>query len=301
MLIKPEEMLLHRPSHRGGLGLHHVKQKALAGFISTFIQTAANPKYQSNLLHTLLFRKYVLEEDYVAGVPAQLPPYLSEDLFAIIRKVRSQSTYNIVTMTEKDWSRILTENEVTMETNAESGLKVFRPCKAELDSISTDWELSWTLCRQKGMAPDLSSFLWKMLLDLLCTQQRLHRIGASPSDLCKLCTTDRGTLEHELISCSYNANTGYQLVTCLQNYIPTLTAKSLLHLELANLDDSMQLPLTILAAVTLGSIWKQRTTNSRVCAYQVRSQLEQAVNLLRTTRLSDAAETLKSLQDQMFH
>ena len=41
MLIKPEEMLLHRPPSYGGLGLHPVKQKALAGFISTFIQTAA--------------------------------------------------------------------------------------------------------------------------------------------------------------------------------------------------------------------------------------------------------------------
>ena len=86
--------------------------------------------------------------------------------------------------------------------------------------------MSLTPCRQKGLAPDLSSFLWKMLLDLLCTQQRLNRIGASPSDLCKLCTTEIGTLEHELIICSHNANTGYKLVTCLQTYIPTITAKT---------------------------------------------------------------------------
>ena len=130
--MRKNHIIIKRVFHIYLLLTSNVKQKALAGFISTFIQTAANPKYQSNLLHTLLFRKYVLEEDYVAGVPAQLPPYLSEDLFAIIRKVRSQSTYNIVTMTEKDWSRILTENEVTMEINAESGLKVFWPCKAEL-------------------------------------------------------------------------------------------------------------------------------------------------------------------------
>ena len=203
-------------------------------------------------------------------------------------------------MTEKDWSRTLTEDEVTMKTNPETGLKAFRPCKAELNSISTDWDLSWALCRQQGMAPDLSSFLWKMLLDLLCTQQRLHRIGASPSDLCKLCTTETGTLEHELINCSHNGNTGLSLVTCLQTHIPTITAQILLHLELVHLDTSMQLPMTILVAVTLGCIWKMRSTNSRVCAYQVRSQLEQAVNMLRTTRLSDAAETLKTLQDQMF-
>ena len=62
MFAKPEEMVLHRPYSYGGLGLHSVKYKALAGFISTFMQTAANPAYRSNLLHTLLYRKYVLEE-----------------------------------------------------------------------------------------------------------------------------------------------------------------------------------------------------------------------------------------------
>jgi hypothetical protein len=173
MLIKPEEMLLHRPPSYGGLGLHPIKQKALAGFISTFMQTAANPLYQPDLLHTLLYRKYVLEEDHVPGAPNQLPPYFSEELFAIIRNVKNQSSINIISMSEKDWSRCLTEDQVTMEMNFDSGVQEFRPCRAELASPTTDWELSWTLCRQQGMAPDLSSFLWKMLLDLLCTQQRL--------------------------------------------------------------------------------------------------------------------------------
>ena len=232
MLIKPEEMLLHRPPSYGGLGLHPIKQKALAGFISTFMQTAANPLYQSNLLHTLLYRKYVLEEDHVPGAPNQLPPYFSEELFAIIRNVKNQSSINIISMSEKDWSRCLTEDQVTMEMNFDSGVQEFRRCRAELASPTTDWELSWTLCRQQGMAPDLSSFLWKMLLDLLCTQQRLHRVRASPSLLCKLCNQETGTLQHELIDCSFNGNTGHLLLTCLQTHIPSLTAETLLHLQL---------------------------------------------------------------------
>ena len=66
--LKPEEMVLHRPASDGGLGLHHVKLKALGGIISTFIQTAANPRYQTNLLHSLLYRKFVLEENEVPGL-----------------------------------------------------------------------------------------------------------------------------------------------------------------------------------------------------------------------------------------
>ena len=39
MLIKPEEMMLHHPHNQGGIGLHSVKFKALAGSITSFLQT----------------------------------------------------------------------------------------------------------------------------------------------------------------------------------------------------------------------------------------------------------------------
>ena len=138
-------------------------------------------------------------------------------------------------------------------------------------------------------------------IEKLTTQERLQRIGASESTLCKLCSTDPGTTEHELISCSYNSNCGNLLVNCLQAYLPNLSPHKLLHLELHGLDPATELPATILVAVTLSSIWKQRSSNTRVCIYTVRSELELAVSLLRTTRLVNAAETLDTLQQLMFH
>ena len=161
MFAKAEEMVLHCPLTYGGLCLHSVKYKALAGFISTFLHTAANPAYISNLLHTLLYRKYVLEEDDVPGVPSQLPPYFSPDLFSIIRKVKSESSLNVTKMSEGDWTRYLTEEFITMEADNENIGRIYRPSRAELASPTTDWELSWLLSRQHGMPPDLSSFLWK--------------------------------------------------------------------------------------------------------------------------------------------
>ena len=80
MLIKPEEMVLHRPHNQGGLGLHSVKYKAMAGFITSFLQTAANPEYRPSLLHSLLFRKHVLRDEDVPGVPTQPPPYFSQEM-----------------------------------------------------------------------------------------------------------------------------------------------------------------------------------------------------------------------------
>ena len=300
MFAKPEEMLLHRPLHHGGLGLQSPKYKALAGFITTFLQTAANPSFRPNLLHNQLYRKFVLEEEHVPGAPAQPPPYLSQDFFATIRKVKNESSLNIVTMTEREWARLLTEDYITMEVN-ETGRREFKPCRAESASPTTDWSLSWSLSRQQGVPPDMASFLWKMLLDLLSTQERLHRMGAATSPLCKLCKLETGSLKHELIDCSHNDNAGHLLLSCLQVYTPGLSANSLLRLEFPNLDTTLELPTIILTATTLGYLWKERQSSSKIRTYQVRSEIEQIILMLGTTKLVNAASILDTMVLQMFH
>ena len=301
MLVKPEEMVLHRPHLHGGLCLHSVKNKALAGFITTFLQTAANPAYQTNLLHSVLYRKYILEEENVPGVPAQPPPYFTQDLFTLIRTVMTQTPLNIITMTERDWTRLLTEDNSTMEINQVTGLSQYRPCKAEEENPTTDWQLSWSLCRQTGIPPHLASFLWKLLLNLLCTQERLHKMKTAPSPLCKLCNQSTpGTLQHTFFQCEFNCGVGLLLLDCLQNHTPGLTASTLLRLELTNLEEEMTLPCTLLTAITLNFIWSHRMSNSKFRAYQVRSEIEQTINLLRTSRLIEVSAKLQALLNQMF-
>ena len=73
MLLKPEENILHRPIASGGLGLHHVKIKSVAGLIRSFLETACMPRFRPSLYHQLLFRAYVLEEEFLS-VPRR-PPY----------------------------------------------------------------------------------------------------------------------------------------------------------------------------------------------------------------------------------
>ena len=52
---KPQELILYRPNHMGGLSLHHFKLKAASMLIRSFMKTAANPKYLRNLYHSALF------------------------------------------------------------------------------------------------------------------------------------------------------------------------------------------------------------------------------------------------------
>ena len=129
MFPKPEEFIIHRPHHYTGLGLHSIKYKSIAGFITTFLQTAVNPTYQRNLLHYLLLRKHLL----------LTLPYFTQELFNIIREVKDESTINISKLSEKDWTRFLTENYVTMTSkDIEADDKIFTPSKAERASPAID-------------------------------------------------------------------------------------------------------------------------------------------------------------------
>ena len=153
---------------------------------------------------------------------------------------------------------------------------------------------------QQGILPEVASFLWKMLHNLLSTQERLHRLGAAPSSTCKLCKQAVGSMRHELLECSKNNQLEESLLSCLQTYLPNLSPETLLRLEFHNLDSTMELATTLLTAVTLSVIWKERHTSSRVQTYQVRSELEQTINLLSTTRLENSSTTLETIYNQMF-
>ena len=84
-LLKPEERILFRPPAHGGLGLHNVKWKALAGMIRTFLETGCNPKFQTSLYHSLLYRYHVLDD---LSIPNPgYPPFYSASFFSIFRDV----------------------------------------------------------------------------------------------------------------------------------------------------------------------------------------------------------------------
>ena len=80
------------------------------GLLHLHLHADSSQPYLLLQLATLLYRKHVLEDEDVPGVPAQLPPYFSQDFFNIIKKVKTESPLSITSLTEKDWSRLLTED-----------------------------------------------------------------------------------------------------------------------------------------------------------------------------------------------
>ena len=217
MFEKPNDLLLYRPSEDGGLGLHHIRSKALASLINTFLQTAANPRFQQSLYHSLLYRRHCLM-DFTAPNLA-LPPYYSKEFFDIIKDVKENTPLNPVNMTVKEWYRHLLEKEVTMEIIDDEGRMVPNLCKVEEREPHHDWHLAFHLARLKGLSPQVKSFNFKLLHLLLPCKERLNHMLPATSPNCTLCTAQQPeSVIHAFFVCENNKEAAHFLLKLAMIY-----------------------------------------------------------------------------------
>ena len=299
LLLKPEELVMYRPAFYGGLGVLNVKSKALAGLIKTFLETAGHEQFRPSLYHTSLFRYHVLEDLSLAN--PGIPPFYSKEFFAVIRRVHLQSSLNIFKMSEKDWYTLLVEDSCTMEMS-ETGEDEYIKCRVERASPDTDWENCWRLARLPGLGPEKISFLFKLLHQILPTQERVARTKPNANPNCKNqgCHSQADeNLSHALIHCQANDQLGMRLLDCLREFQPGLSAEALLRLDF-QVEEDLELPAVWLIGSVLNTIWNLRQSSTKVRQYLVRSQLEAEINLLRETRFADAATKIEELASNIF-
>ena len=173
LLLKPEEQIMWRPPASGGLGVLNVKLKAQACLIKSFLETVDGTEYIPSLYHSMLFRYHVLCDTTLANPGT--PPFYNSEFFQKIRKVHNDSPLNILRMNEKEWYRLLLEDnisEVVDEVNQERRLN---PCRVERLSPETDWDSCWRLSRLAGLGSENVSFLMKLIHQILPTQERVAR------------------------------------------------------------------------------------------------------------------------------
>ena len=280
LLEAPEEKILHRDVSDGGLGLFHITSRAKAALISTFLQTAVNPNFQRDQYHNTLYRRYVLEEDIPA--PA-IPPHFRGTFFSDIRALKREIG-NTETLTFKVIYKFLLKSLLSGEPD-ENGEKALLPLKCEAASPNTNWQRTWRLARLKGLGPELSTFLLKLMWGILPSKARLAKILPKTynSPTCQLChptaTRVPETLEHALFGCTANNTLPQLLLSLLCSYTPNVTPQRVLTLDL-DIESHMELPLLWIIASVLSSIWAQRQ-EGRVCPAKTRAQLEAKCRLLR--------------------
>ena len=293
LLEKPDELILYRSRKSGGLNLINVKLRAMAEQIKSFLDTSINPKFRHNLFHRALYEWHI---ENVRTIPNPgRPQYFSEDFFTTIRNVKNEGLLRISTLSIGLWYKVLLENHVTMETD-EDGFQFKKRCKIEMEYPDADWDRIWSLACVPGLTSENYSFLFKMVHNILPTQQRLHRILPSvTSPQCNLCDSQSiCSLPHALITCSYNAGVGSWLIRALSRVIPGVSEQQVILLDL-NIDSKLHLPITWTISQTLNLIWNCRIEKKSPSLFRTRASLESDIMLLRKTRFSQAAETIQEI------
>ena len=155
LLEKPGQLTLFRDIEQGDLGLICIQTRATASLISTFLQTAVNPKFDRNHYHNLLFRRFVLDEN--VSTP-KIPQYFMGDFFPNIRRM-NDSDINLEQISLKGIYDYLMSDMLRTETqilpNAVPSPRVdwpLTPLKCELKYPNTDWPRAWRLARQDSEA-----------------------------------------------------------------------------------------------------------------------------------------------------
>ena len=298
MLEKPELLALHRNVEDGGLGLHNVELRALAFLISSFLETSYHPNFRHNLYHEALLRYYVLDE---AILKPEIPPYFRGNFFPTIRRLHS-SSLGIRYTTVKMIYRFLLEDLLMAEPEEEDGPRTLLPLRVELASPGTDWPRTWLLARQRPLGPHLSSFLFKLLHNILPTGERLARILPASSPYCSRCggeIPNIETLYHAFFACPANGGVTASLVTCLSQYLPQVTPLSILTLNF-EVEPSLNCPLTWIIASFLSSLWTIRTEKKPIRLYKIRSDLEASCRILSESKYSNDALLIKQILSSLF-
>ena len=182
-----------------------------------------------------------------------------------------------------------------------------KPLKCETDCPDTDWKRTWRLVRQKGLGPDLTSFLLKVLWKLIPTRHTLHRFFPRQyaSKVCQLCPqgqpVEEETLSHALGDCPANCGLMERLLTIVRLYQPGASTHTVLTLDL-ELEKSLELPMTWVIGSLLLSIHKQREMG-RESIPKTRADLELSCWLLgecRITGLENTSTQCNSIINDIF-
>ena len=188
-----------------------------------------------------------------------------------------------------------------MEQDPATEARHFKPSRSELASPENDWEKSWHLARQKGLGPEMTSFLWKLLHRLLPTQDRISRILKNKSPVCQLCQGQ--VIEdqpHVFFQCRFNGDSGSALLDYLATLIPGLSQQHALTLNFRTTAPQEDFPLVWFTGFYLHNIWDARSQKKQPQLFSIRADLEARVSSLRETRLTNEAILIGTMIENCF-
>ena len=169
----------------------------------------------------------------------------------------------------------------------EHGNRQLKPLRTELASPQNQWDRVWPLARQYMLGPNICSFLFKLLHQILPTAERVARILPNQSPTCGRCQVETPeTLYHSFFDCPANQGVSTVLLNGLKKFDPNLTPSKILTLNFS---------MIWITASFLCELFQLRVDKKRVELIKIRSELEASCRLLRESRLDSTIEMLSQI------
>ena len=217
-----------------------------------------------------------------------VPPCIAPEIIETIKAAKASNCI-IEDMSVKEWYRFLMEREFTF-TDDQSSLNYPVPCKVELNSQYSDWNLIWTNCHLPSFTSKMTSFSFKLVHDLIPSEERISRIIPNNSSVCKHCSDNSiaDTL-HVFFLCSLSQELGDWLLRVVREVDATATPDSVLRLEIYGGD-----ALVWLTVAALSYTWEQRAKKKKAITTDFISICQGDLDIIDLTKHQNIAMLAKN-------
>ena len=255
-----------------------------------------NPEFSHSLYASALYRTEVMGE-WCGGEVAP-SPYYNQKFFDTLRYLHEKSHINLPTASVRELYRTLLER-VLYSPATDISPPLLLPLRVETLHPTVNWPDTWRLARLPGLPSDLESFGFRMINDLLPTQERVARLGGNRGNrapgVCRRCREDvEETQTHALHQCPSSWSASNYLLSTLCSVEPDLSFVALLRLGLP-VDSTRELPLVTAILAGLQYLWEARNNNTVAKPTSLKAKLEARAYILTRTKYQAAAQVVTTM------
>ena len=221
-----------------------------------------------------------------------MPPYYNLTFINTILSAKSEGK-DIVGMTTRQWYFYLLEKDV-LKTTGEDGSTENVLSKIERKHPEYDWNEVWVKMRLPFLPSNVVSFIWKLIHNILTTEERLNSTLGNISERCRYgCEDLRAANQiHCFFNCTLTYSLGQWLLQVVRRYGP-LTESDILKLNVPN-----NHALIWVIASTLYYCWNKRVMKKSADPLSFLAQLDSELKVMEETGQHQLAQEIRGILRQ---
>ena len=161
-----------------------------------------------------------------------------------------------------------------------------------------DWTRTWEMMNSRGLDAEKTTFLFKLLHNILPLNSRLHRMNILESPFCSHCPHNIGEDScHAFLACDYNGYANDWIITALIDIDDSLAHEELTPSNIATLNFNVapetRLSVVWFLASVFPLIWEARKLRKPVSVFKMSRTIAADIAILRNTKHQKAANKIE--------